>query len=72
MFCMRFFKFSIPSEFLDCVQAQLAKVASQAFTSAEAGLSKLVYPAHMLLTDNNAKPAAHNATISQLCSQVSR
>ena len=67
-----FIRLSIPTEFLDCVKAQLAKVTSQAFTSAKADLSKLVYPTHMLPTDNNAKPAAHNAAISKLCSQVSR
>ena len=70
MFCFFVFELSIPTEFIDCVKEQLAKVTSQAFTSAKADLSKSVYPTHMLPTDNNAKPAANHVTITKLCWQV--
>ena len=64
--------FTVPEAFLKLVKKKLRNVVGSSYASSKHELVKLVYPMHLLPSDNHAKPSGHNASITKLCSQVAR
>ena len=64
--------FTLPEAFLRLVKKKLGNVVGSSYASSKYQLAKLVYPMHLLPSDNDAKSSCHNASITKLCSQVAR